>query len=75
MPRFPKKKAEIAALAERLWPGLWDNVATAILSACRDAQAGETDLSACGHLPTAPVCRAGTGRPAGQADAQADIAL
>jgi hypothetical protein len=31
--------------------GAWQNVATAILSACRDAQAGETDLSACG-----PVC-------------------
>lgn len=25
MPRFPKKEAEIAALAERLWRGLWDN--------------------------------------------------
>ena len=39
MPRFPKKEAEIAALAERLWRGLLDNIATAI----------ETDLSACGH--------------------------
>ena len=26
MPRFPKKEAEIAALAERLWRGLWTNL-------------------------------------------------
>ncbi len=26
MPRFPKKEAEIAALAERLWRGLWKNL-------------------------------------------------
>ncbi len=25
MPRFPKKEAEIASLAERLWRGLWSN--------------------------------------------------
>jgi len=25
MPRFPKKEAEIVALAERLWRGLWSN--------------------------------------------------
>lgn len=25
MPRFPKKEADIVALAERLWWGLWDN--------------------------------------------------
>ena len=25
MPRFPKKQAEIASLAERLWRGLWSN--------------------------------------------------
>ena len=25
MPRFPKKEAEIVALAERLWNGLWSN--------------------------------------------------
>ena len=25
MPRFPKKEAEITALAERLWRGLWSN--------------------------------------------------
>jgi len=25
MPRFPKKEADIVALAERLWRGLWDN--------------------------------------------------
>ena len=30
MARFPKKEAEIAALAERLWWGPLDNVATAI---------------------------------------------
>jgi hypothetical protein len=28
MPRFPKKEAEIAALAERLWRGLFDNNST-----------------------------------------------
>lgn len=25
MPRFPKKEAEVASLAERLWRGLWSN--------------------------------------------------
>jgi len=28
MPRFPKKEAEIVALAERLWRGLLDNNST-----------------------------------------------